>query len=198
MTPNARTLQIIKGWLTNLVDVTQHKEAKPASATLDVYAALLGRTHPSAAFTAESLAFVVDRQAWFPAVAVISEKLGAWWQNNKPRSAPALDDLTPRPPGWNEGDTQWLAYWHKRVGDLRTEMDHAKREEARANLRSLVRSKSPRAWQHITGSREAVHVTPTAETIAKVHAHLRGDGSSLVAFANAERENPPAWADEPF
>jgi hypothetical protein len=143
MTPNNETLRIIASWVTRIADVCAQSDGKPSQEAIGTYAIVLGQTFPSAAFTAESLAHVVDGQKWFPPVAEISTLLARWWNVHRPRSSHAIVDGSQA--GLDDMDRSWVRLWDKRNIEISELEDRRNQDFQRERLASLIRKESPRA-----------------------------------------------------
>jgi len=172
MNPDQTTLKIITSWITRLADVTSHSDGKPSKDTIATYATVLGQTYPSAAFNVESMAFASGRLEWFPPVSVAAKLINEWWNDHKPRSAPAIaaTGAHAKPAGWEDMDTNWLNFWHKRDGEIGDLDDRDAQHFKRSRLQSLVRQQSFRAaqWLGFTPKPEnPVSAEEAAEIIAR-------------------------------
>lgn len=151
MTPNATDLKIIASWLASLMNLTAHPHGPPTKDAIALYASLLGEEFPAGAFTPSSLSWVSRDLEYWPALAPLRDEVRIWWNDNRPRTAPAITDQRQEPVGWKAMDGHWRAFWYRRLPEITNLARQDKRDEARANLESLIRTQSPLAWQTIQG-----------------------------------------------
>ena len=182
MTPNVETLRIITGWLTSLAEATAHRERKPGKDAIALYASILGQSFPSGAFTAESLAHVTSTEQWWPAVGALTPLIGAWWNDHKPRSAPAIGHE--RPEGWTDMEEGWVRYWHTRNREIALLDDPRRADFERGRVASLIRTHSPRAWERISGEKQSFGKAPSQAEVDAVARH--------AAMARMPVQPPPA------
>ena len=173
MIPNATTMHIISRWLRDLALVSNlpgdlTKDALKAK--LETYAGMLAMEFPSGAFTAESLQAVAIGNPWFPAYDTIRTRVLGWWNENKPRCAPAIGRQ--RPEGWTEMDEGWLRYWHTRNREIALLDDRRRADFERGRVASLIRTHSPRAWERISGERQSVGKAPSQAEVDAVARHV--------------------------
>ena len=175
----------ILAWLNSLANLTRAGTESISPEKLATYANMLAKDgFPSAAFTSDSLHEVAQEQRFFPAYDDVRKVLFAWWNAHKPRIAPALADAGAV--SLDAADRAWVAFWHKRRGEIFAGSAAPLRGSASAdiaNLASLVKSKSPRAWASVSGEPLPVQREPTQEAMdavaALLHPELHGDGEAL-------------------
>ena len=149
--PTTHQLREVGRWLVRLMRQTERRpdERIDAEGMADLAQFLAARI-PVEAFTTQSLGAVLENHRWFPAAASILEVVGGWWRDLEP----AAPDLVEGPGGvaLDQMDRLWLAYWHKRRAEMaNTPMRGDPAQHPVANLASLVRDRSPRAWSIIAG-----------------------------------------------
>ena len=117
---------------------------------------LLVERYDSRDFTQTSREFVARECRWFPTYAELSALLDRW-----PR--PAERPLPARQAdGLDVMDRAWLAFWHKRQAELfaqQRDFRWGNREGDLANLVSLIRGQSPKAWAVINGRESTPETT---------------------------------------
>ena len=173
MTPNHATLKIITGWLASLADVTSHgSEGRPSKDVLATYASLLGQDFPSSAFTAESLRYVIGTEAWWPAMATITKRIGDWWRDNRPASAPRIgyDGAA----AMSDEDEIWVAFHQRRMPEIALLEDWRARAFQETRLLSLIKARSLPAWHAVTGKSPEVFTPPSPEMLAAIRALIEG------------------------
>ena len=198
LTPNPTTLAIISGWVTHLADLTAHSDGKPSKDAIAAYATVLGQTFPSAAFTAESLAYAVEGREWFPAVSVVSAAVRDWWNQHKPQCAAAITDQRTKPIGWEEADQRWVDFWFKRREEIRGLEDPRQGTFQGERLVSLIRCQSPRAAEFLGWDKPVVKPANEAEAdaiLARVHRATRPPAAPHGE--NAWPEQPSAPVSRP-
>lgn len=129
-----------------------------------LYAEMLIRDVPPAAFTTEALHYVANQCEWFPAVKTLTGLLSEQWKSAKIRRQDAqassharlTGPVNARRPVLAGMDLQWRRYWDRR--ELTGWKDEAEQtvepwqvEKRRRDTLALIRSKSPLAFEDITG-----------------------------------------------
>ena len=165
--PDVATRRIIAAWIANLAKITRHKQGKLNDDELAalkeeraIYAELLAKDLPSGAFTLDSLHAVVQGHSYFPPYDEIRSRVQAWWNENRPASAPRLQG--PDGARLSVEDASWLAFYTKRRKEIldkpgsmnlpdphREPLAYAATDLGR--LDSFVRRHSPGAWKIICG-----------------------------------------------
>ena len=151
-----RSLQIIAAWLTQLSAVVRHNAERPTKAQVALYATLLAAEMPSGAFTPASLAAVAAEMSWWPDHASLRRAVLAWWNDHKPACAPRLTG--PGHVALDPVEAGWVAFWHRRRGEIEAPGYLPRLATPRADLArlaSLIRWQSPRAWQAIGAAADA-------------------------------------------
>lgn len=183
----------IRKWLQGLADCTAAGSEPVTVARIATMAEMLAMDFPPAAFTSAALHHCTQGQRFFPALDDLRRALHAWWDPRRPAAGlaiagPALPNLDPM-------DRSWLTFWHRRQAEIGA--DSVSREAADAALAlvaDLVRSKSPRAWEAVSGFADAEPAAPTEAAIVAVARLLRPDpeaGSRRFEVV----EPPPPFRD---
>ena len=124
------------------------KAARAITAYLPMLASL-----PDAAFSPASAEAVASsgRKMAIPAYDEVQRPLTQFWRDNQPRHA-AID--RDKPAGWEDRDTVWLDYWHRRQSSGFAPCLGLERPPGglswREHVASVVRTHSPRAWTVIS------------------------------------------------
>lgn len=108
------------------------------------------------AFTRSSLEAVAARCKFWPAYGEIVEYLGDWQRDHRDETRAALTG--PSTNTLSPTDRMWIAYWHRRVSEGFGAMRAGDVPSSGANVLSLIRGQSMRAWEEITG-----YVAPVRE-----------------------------------
>lgn len=149
-------LHAASSWLSNLATLTRHKRKSPTpdelraqKEELALYATMLARDFPAAAFTSDSLHWVSRGKTYWPACEEIRQPLRDWWAIHRPRDVLALagageQDLT-------VPEQCWVNTWQSRMAEISALPDKARAAFERDRLESLIRSQSAKAYQIITG-----------------------------------------------
>ncbi len=164
----------IAKWLQSLRDVTVAGTEAVTPERIATMAALLAKDgFPSAAFTSDSLHAAAQGQRFFPAYDDVRKALHAWWDAHRPASAPQI--AGPVVEGLDAMDRSWIAFWHKRRGEIfGQDIGQQAAEMALATVSSLVRDRSSRAWSAINGDGQPVATGyPTEASVAYVARLLR-------------------------
>lgn len=196
MIADSQTLQIISRWLGNLAKLTRHRQGKLDEHQLRafkdemaLYTDMLGKSLPSAAFTNDSLHAVIEGNPFFPAFDHIRETVQAWWNKNRPQHSTAIggpEDDDPKGAHLTGMDRHWFKYWLTRQGEGFGPVQPGACDDVdanRAQVASLIRSKSSKAWAAINGEEEVGVRVPTDAELARVHAMLHLDPHGPAATA---------------
>jgi hypothetical protein len=144
-------------WLASLGLLTAGTmTAEDAKAKCVAYVSMIFEQFEAWAFTKVSLEAVARQCKWFPSYAELVEHLGAWCRENRPRVlaiAGPGSEYVMQPSDWG-----WVRYWDNRKAAGFSNIancpkypgvpDHPQAHRE-AHATSLVRSKSPAAWDHI-------------------------------------------------
>ncbi|MFL6708217.1 MAG: hypothetical protein ACJ8HI_08425 [Massilia sp.] len=167
---SAPTERQVADWLAQLGRlVASNMSPSEAADRLRAYAPELVTRFDVSDFNSASREFVARHCNFFPSYGQLCELLDKW---PKPSERPAL----PAPhadedPGLLPQDWAWVSFWHKRRSEIfaqQTGFRWATRDADLANLASLIRAQSRRAWAHISGTRETGSHIPTDAEIDAV------------------------------
>ncbi|GAN66887.1 hypothetical protein [Acetobacter orientalis] len=201
--------EAIVEWILRLSVVVRSNP--PVTKTQAVlYAEMLIRDVPPAAFTTDALHYVASQCEWFPAVKVLTELLTEQWKSEKIRRQNERASGATRIAGpMRSGgaplagmDLEWRRYWDRReFTGWKDEAEHSVEpwqvsQRKKAAL-SLIRSKSPLAYEAITG-RQARPVTDNAAWSDPVVVRKQANAAkgSLLALQSMLRTAVQRYAPE--
>jgi hypothetical protein len=162
----------IELWLEGLANLTVAGTSPVDAERVTLMAGMLARDgFPPGAFNTDSMHHVTLGQRFFPAYDDVRRALRAWCDANRAATT-ALPDPDQ---GLDAMDRSWVAFWHKRRGEIfGQDLSQHAAEAALEVVSSLVRDRSSRAWSAITGNGQAVATGyPTEASVAYVAKLLR-------------------------
>lgn len=151
--------QHIAAWLRKLAALVSRRGEDCGRDQIALYAEMLIRDYPRAAFTTTSLQFVAEACEWWPPYAVLRKLVGEHWsafQRNR-RDGRLAQLAGPSGDKALEGDDlQWRRYFDRGEMTHWVCADEAGIDPAEAQFRrdralSLIRQQSPAAYEDITG-----------------------------------------------
>ena len=154
MTPDAQTLKHIVSWVKQLHDVVpaHSDQGPPTKEKWAVLAALLANDYPSGAFTTASLHATAQGITYFPVYEVIRQRVGAWWQVNRPAVARTIED--PRYRGLGQEERLWMMWWDAAVARGFKGKGENDPPMNISTMSSLLRQKAPRVWDRLNPGSE--------------------------------------------
>ncbi len=144
----------IELWLEGLANLTVAGSATVDAERVTLMAGMLARDgFPPGAFNTDSMHHVTLGQRFFPAYDDVRRALRAWCDANRAATL-ALPDPNQ---GMDQMDRSWVAFWHKRRGEIfGQDVSQAAAEAALTTVSSLVRSRSAKAWAAISGDGQPI------------------------------------------
>ena len=171
--PASDTEYRIAKWLQSLRDLTVTGADGVTPERIATMAHMLAMDGlPGEAFTSGSLHAAAQGQRFFPAYDDVRRAVTIWWEANRQPSQPQI--AGPNTSGLDAVDRGWVAFYRKRRAELAAADGALQADRAAlANLASLVRGQSPRAWAEVSGERPLVSRAPTESEVSHVAKLLR-------------------------
>jgi hypothetical protein len=161
----------VADWLRDLVRLLprQNDTVEEASARFREMIPWLVDRYDSRDFTVTSREFVARHcTVYFPSYGQLCDLLDRW-----PRPAERPEQSVPTDGGLSLHDQAWVEFWHVRNRELAaqtTAFRWGSREADRANMASLIRDQSSKAWAVISGHDGSVSGSPTGAQLEAVRA----------------------------
>jgi len=151
--------QHIAAWLRKLAALVSRRSEDCGRDQMALYAEMLIRDYPRAAFTTASLQFVAESCEWWPPYAVLRKLLGEHWsafQRNRRDGKLAQISGRGSAKPLEGDDLQWRRYFDRGEMARWAQADETTIEAAETAFRrdralSLIRQQSPAAYEDITG-----------------------------------------------
>lgn len=171
----------IADWLVHLAALAPVPGRDPATLAEAIreLTPILRSRYSSAEFDSVSREHVARRCKFFPSYAALCDALDSLPSRQRSPDAVTPDATT----NMTENDRHWTSFWHRRHAEIWAQVDGFKRgsrDADMANLASLVRQMSPKAWRMICPESVVIHDRPADAQIVAVAMALRMPGGPLA------------------